>query len=424
MFALIDCNNFFVSCERIFRPDLEGKPVVVLSSNDGCAVARSNEAKALGIPMGAPAFKFRQIFEKHRVVKFSANFELYGNIARRITNILCELTPRIEVYSIDESFLDIGALPIGNYTAWGEAVRERIMRDVGVPVSVGIAPSKTLAKLASDIAKKHDEHRGVLDLATITANERATYLQQVPVQDVWGVGWRLAPKLRAYGVSTARHLAALQPRHAQQLMGVHGRQMAAELNGTCCLPLAPLRNVQKSIMRGRTFGEDTNQAYVIDAAIATLATQAAFRLRSEGQAARRAGLLLETNRHKPGYRRWYREITFAAPTEDTGQIIAALTAQFAEIYHERQFYHRLNTFLYDTSPAASLQTTLLDAKLPARHDRNHRRMAAVDAINQRFGRGRIHYAAEDLSNAWRPQRRLSSPRYVSNWTELPGAHIS
>ena len=222
IFALVDCNNFFVSCERIFRPDLEGKPVVVLSSNDGCAVARSNEAKALGIPMGAPAFKYRDVFERHNIVKFSANFDLYGDISRRIITILTTITPKIEVYSVDESFLDLSELAITDYTAWGEMVREKIMQWVGVPVSIGIAPTKTLAKLASDRAKKEPDLRGVLDLATITPEARNEYLRAFPIEDIWGIGRKLSPRLRAIGVGTAGQLADLRVQQAQQLMGIHG----------------------------------------------------------------------------------------------------------------------------------------------------------------------------------------------------------
>ncbi|MEK7153237.1 MAG: hypothetical protein AAB834_04775, partial [Patescibacteria group bacterium] len=202
VYALIDCNNFFVSCERIFRPDLEGKPVVVLSSGDGCAVARSNEAKRLGVPMGAPVFKHRQLFEKHNIIKFSANFELYGDISKRITALLTTITPRIEIYSVDESFLDLSELPIEDYAAWGRAIRNAIMRHIGVPVSIGIAPSKTLAKLAAEIAKQHDGYKGSFSFVDLEASRREAALQSMPIEEVWGIGRKLAPKIRAEGIAT------------------------------------------------------------------------------------------------------------------------------------------------------------------------------------------------------------------------------
>lgn len=423
MLALIDCNNFFVSCERIFRPDLEGKPVVVLSSNDGCAVARSNEAKALGIPMGAPAFKYRDIFERHSVVKFSGNFELYGNIARRITDILSDVTPRIEIYSIDESFLDISKLPITDFTAWAQQVRKKILREVGVPVSIGIAPTKTLAKLASEIAKKNVDLGGVLAFNELNETDKTAYLGKFPIKDIWGVGWRLAPRLRAEGVGTALQLARLRPQRAQQLMGIHGRQMVAELNGMRCIPLSRIAKAQKSIMRGRTFGEDTNVFHAIESAIVSLTTQAAFRLRREQRLARRAAVLIETSRHKPGYRRWYREVRFLSPTAETGQLIRALVDEFSAIYSSHHAYHRANIFLYDFVPKHGIQTDLIGAFNAAKHARDETRMQALDIVNNRYGRHTLRYAAEDLNKTWQPRRHLGSPRYVSNWNDLPTARI-
>lgn len=292
IFALIDCNNFFVSCERVFRPDLATTPMVVLSSNDGCVVARSNEVKALGIPMAGAAFRYRDIFEKHGIVKFSANFDLYGDLSRRITELLTSVTPRIEVYSVDESFLDLQELHIEDYTAWGAYVREAVWKWIGIPVSIGIAPTKTLAKLASERAKKDPELGGVLNLYEESAPVIRHHLEAVPVQDVWGIGWRFAPKMRAEDITNARQLAQLQPKHAQQLMGIRGRQLIAELNGLSCFPLDREGKIRKSIARTRTFGHDTNDLGSLEAAIATFTTQAAFRLRTSGQVTKRAALFL------------------------------------------------------------------------------------------------------------------------------------
>ncbi len=419
-FALIDCNNFFVSCERIFRPDLEGKPVVVLSSNDGCVVARSNEAKALGIPMGAPAFKYRQIFDQYRVVKFSGNFELYGDVSRRIIDVLTTITPRLEIYSIDEAFLDLSELPIQDYDQWGRQVRELILKWVGVPVSIGIASSKTLSKLASDYAKKHLETKGAL---YIDKSNRKESLEATSLKDVWGVGWRLAPKLRAEGVANAWQLARLSPRRAQQLMGIHGRQMVYELNGTSCIPLALEHTPQKSIARTRTFGEDTNDLNALEAAIATFASRAAFQLRRDHQLTRRAGLFLMTNKHKPGFRSWTDEVKLDTPTSDSGQIISSLIETLGRIYNPAMSYHRAGVWLYDFVPADQLQMDLLGFIDSKGHDKSQYRMAVLDGLNQRFGRHKIHYAAEDLAMKWQPAHKLRSPRYVSNWDELPTAKI-
>jgi len=423
VFALVDCNNFFVSCERLFRPDLEGKPVVVLSSNDGCAVARSNEAKALGIPMGAPAFQYRYLFNQHNVVTFSANFELYGDISKRITALLATVTPKIEIYSVDESFLDISTLPITDYAAWGRMVRESILKNIGIPVSIGIAPTKTLAKLGADIAKADPSYGGAVDWINASEEWRERALASTPIQDIWGVGWRLEPKLKAEGISTALHLSQMRPQRAQQLMGVRGRQMVAELNGTSCFPLEREHKPAQSIMRGRTFGEDTNQLHVLESAVASMATRAAFALRRDRLLARRIGFMTETNRHKPGYRRWSPELKLAQPTNDTGLIITLLIKKLKEIFSSSQQYHRLCVYIYDLIPEDALQTDILGEIDPKQHDKSAARMQAIDKINQKHGRSKIYYAAEDLGRSWEPKHQIRSPRYVSNWDELPEAHI-
>jgi DNA polymerase V len=422
-FALIDCNNFFVSCERLFRPDLEGKPVVVLSSNDGCVVARSNEAKLLGIPMAAPAFKWRRVFNQHNVTTFSANFELYGDISKRITAILTTVTPRIEIYSVDESFLDLSLLQIPDYEAWGRVVRTTIFKTIGVPVSIGIAPTKTLAKLASEVAKRHDDYAGIFSFIGRSEANKEAVLSNIPVNDIWGVGWKLAPKLRAEGVSTAWQLATMRPQHAQQLMGIHGRQMVAELNGTTCYGLTREHEAAKSIMRSRTFGEDTNQEHVLESAIATLGAQAAFKLRREGLLARRIGFFSNTNRHKPGYRSWVREVRLDQPTADSGTIISRLIEELADVFLPDQQYHRLGVFVYDLVPQEALQTDLLGFVDSTTHDKAAARMRALDDINRRHGKGKLRYAAEDLGNTWQPKHQIRSPRYVSNWDELPAAQL-
>ncbi|HSW36969.1 MAG TPA: Y-family DNA polymerase [Candidatus Saccharimonadales bacterium] len=418
IFALIDCNNFFVSCERLFRPDLEGKPVVVLSSNDGCVVSRSNEAKRLGIPMAAPAFKYRQLFNEQGVVQFSANFELYGDISDRITRLLATVTPRIEVYSVDESFLDLSELHIKNYAAWGRQVRKRVGQEVGIPVSIGIAPTKTLAKLGADYAKKHPAPGGVLHL-NVKGRILHKQLAEVPIKDVWGVGWRLAPKLKAEGVHTALDLKQMPPRLAGQLMGIHGQQMVAELNGLSCHTLHPAHKVRRSVMNGRLFGQDTSEFAVLEAAIANLTARATLQLRREGLLARRAVLHLATNRHKPNYQCVRQVLDFQTPTADTGAITAQLIRRLEAVFNPRFAYHRADVLLLNLVPETSLQTDLLGFVDIARVQASQARLAALDAVNSRYGKGRLRYAAEDLSHAWHPKHNLRSPCYTTNWQELP-----
>lgn len=418
VFALIDCNNFFVSCERVFRPDLEGKPVVVLSSNDGCAVARSNEAKALGIPMGAPAFKYRQIFKDNDVVCFSANFCLYGDISRRIIDILTTITPRTEVYSVDESFLDLSELPIKDYVSWGREVRQKILDWVGVPVSIGVASSKTLAKLASEHAKKAPEYQGVL---CINGNNRANVLEKVHIKDVWGVGRKLAPKLCAEGIYNGLELSKLNNRLSRQLMGLKGAQMISELNGISCIPLELIGKPSQMISRTRTFGEDTNNFEVMEAAITSFASLAAYNLRANGQLAGIISLFVTSNKHKPGYKVWSLDTKLDTPSSDTGVFMTLAVDMLRQLFSSRVFYHRAGITLYNLQPNEIVQTNILDSSLPEKHDSSVSRMKAVDDINSRFGKEHIIYAAEGLGQGWRPIYKLRSPRYTTHWQELPKA---
>lgn len=423
MFALIDCNNFFVSCERIFRPELNGRPVVVLSSNDGCAVARSNEAKALGIPMGAPAFKYRDTFKQHGVTQFSANFELYGDISDRMIRLLTAVTPRIELYSVDESFLDLSELGITDFLKWGNDIRRRIWKEIGVPVSVGIAPTKTLAKLASERAKKDKHLDGVLTLAGLPNWLVDPQLAAVPVQDIWGVGWKLGPKLRAISVQTALDLKNLSPKRAAQMMGVHGRQMVYELNGVSCLPLEREHKVRQSIMHGRTFGQDTTNPAVIASALANLTARATRRLRKDGLLARKACVSLSSNRLKPGYMQRDMNFQFDTPTADTGLITSRFMAELEAQRKPHEVCHRANVLFIDLVPATNLQSDLLGYVDTISHQKSYDRLAAVDAIAGRYGKDSIGYAAEKLSVSWEPKRELRSPRYTTQWDELPIATI-
>jgi len=423
VFALIDCDSFFVSCERLFRPDLEGRPVVVLSSNDGCVISRSREATALGIPMAGPAFKHRDVFERHGVVQFSANFELYGDISERIIRVLTSITPRTEVYSVDESFLDLSELQITDYSSWGRMVHRRLLKEVGIPVSMGVAPTKTLAKLAREYAKTDPAYGSVLDLYSLPPAARLPYLQNLPINAVWGIGWRLAPKLRAEGIYNALDLSGMRPQLAQQLMGVHGRQLVRELNGQVCLGLTDFGRVRQSIMHGRMFGEDTSQFSVIEAAIASLTARAAFGLRREGLVAQTAVVSLSTNRNKPGYQRQDHLLRLTTPSADTGSITAELIAQVAAGFNPRMRYHRANVLLYNLLDECAVQPDLFGAVDLAGNERAHARLQALDSLNARYGKRTVRYAAEDLSNRWEPKHQLRSPRYTTHWQELPTARI-
>lgn len=419
VYALIDCNNFFVSCLRVFQPNLEGKPVVALSSNDGCVVARSQEARALNIPMGAPAFKWKQFFKDNHVIQMSGNFELYGDMSRRITALLTSITPHIEIYSVDESFLDLSELEIDDYTAWAREVKRRILQYTGIPVSIGIATSKTLAKLGAERAKKTPELGGVLDLATGDREQREPYLSQTPLQDVWGIGWRLSPKLRAEGFLTAQDVATMRPQYAQRMMGIRGRQVVAELNGTSCFALEKYAKLPKSIAITRTFGSDSSNIETLESALTVFASRAAYKLRLSGQLACRVGFFMTTSRHKPGYSVTSELIQLTVPTADTGQIIDVVMAEMHRHFKPRLAYHRAGVWLQEFIPESSLQTDLLGTLDIKQYNRATDRMQAVDGLNKRYGRHTVYYASERLNQAWEPRKHINTPRYTTKWDELP-----
>jgi DNA polymerase V len=288
---------------------------------------------------------------------------------------------------------------------------------------MGIAATKSLAKLGAERSKKAPELDGVLDLFSLPAAGQAPYLLQTPINDVWGVGWRLTPRLKAEGIYNALDLSQMRPQHAQQLMGVHGRQMVAELSGTACYGLESFGKVRQTIMHGRLFGEDTANFQVIEAAIASLTARAAFRLRREGLLAAGALVSLSTNRHKPGYQRQRLATRFQTPTADTGLITVRLIDMVGQKFRSSVQYHRADVLLYNLVNADSFQADLFgNVDLAADH-RSRSRLGAVDALNQRYGKRTVHYAAEDLSAAWEPKHRLRSPRYTTNWDELPAAKI-
>lgn len=424
MFALIDCDNFFVSCERLFRPELNGRPVVVLSSNDGCAVSRSTEAKALGIPMGAPVFKYRELFRQHNVISFSGNFALYGDISRRLMLLLTEVTPHLEVYSVDESFLDLSQLPEQDWRRWAVRLRRRIWQEIGLPVSIGIAPTKSLAKVANHRAKKDPLLGGVLNLADMPQWLIDTQLAATPLEDVWGIGWRLGPRLRAEGLQTALDIKQLTPRRARQLMGgVRGSQLQLELSGIACFPLETAGRVRQTVSHGRMFGHDTADPLAIRAAISSLTARACRDLRRDGLAANGVYLKLRGNRYKPGSPRWSHCLRLNTPTADSGLNCAQLATALAADPAAQQIWHRADVLLFNLTPSSHLQTDMLGYVQTAQAVRGQQRLQAIDAVNRRYGAGRLHYAAENLSNVWQPKAGSRSPRYTTDWGELPVAII-
>lgn len=419
MYALVDCNNFFASCERVFRPDLANKPVAVLSNNDGCIIARSQEVRELGIPMAVPLFKVRDIVRANKVNLFSANFELYGDMSQRIVSILRDVTPLIEVYSIDESFIDLSELLIDDYDKWARDLRDRIMQEIGVPVSIGVAGTKTLAKVAGTYAKTHGDGVYIID----DEEHRLQLLNDLPIQEIWGVGWRTSPKLLDMGVSKAIQLTEASDAWLRTQFNISGLRMVDELRGLPRLQFGDKSDQRKTIMRSRSFGHKVRAYHQLESAIATFAAQAAARLRAQDSICRGIIVHLSGSKHDETIaRRWGTHfVSLDEMTADTGKLITAALQALQAIYDPEGSYQKAGVTLVGIQSIESWQLSLLHAHDD--RDASVSRMQAVDQLNKRYGKGTVWHASELRGKAdWQSKREHSSPRYTTNMTELPVLH--
>lgn len=415
VFALVDCNNFFVSCERVFRPDLWDKPVAVLSNNDACIVARSNEVKEMGVPMGAPLFQIGHLMKGRDVTLFSANFRLYGDFSQRVVQILAQAAPEIEVYSVDESFLEISSLPVTDYAAWARDLKAQIYQWTGIPVSIGVAPTKTLAKAASEFAKKTPSSLGA---HVVTEENRADLLRWLSVGGVWGVGWRTAPTLRARGVSTAWDLTQVSEAWVQKHLSIRGLKTVRELKGESCLPLESMVEPQQSIARTRSFGHTVRDYYQLEGAVATFAAQAAVKLRAQQEVATGVMVFARTPRGFEGGRGSSTVVRLGQPTADTGELIAA-AIQGLQIIHDPDFaYRRAGVALVGLVSREAWQLSLLHDS--SQLDKKTALMQSVDTLNTKYNTRLIRHASEHLQRTgWHSKHELRSPAYTTSWNDLP-----
>lgn len=418
LYALIDCNNFFASCERIFRPELAEKPVIVMSNNDSCVIARTNEVKALGVPMGIPIYQVRNIIRDHHIQLFSANFELYGDISQRIVSILREVTPLIEVYSIDESFMDLSELLIPDAETWARELKRRVWQEIGVPVSIGIAPTKTLAKVASTYAKTHKDGVEVIDNDT----ERREMLRELPVEELWGIGRRLAPKLRDKGISKALALVESPDPWLATQLNITGLKMIDELRGQARIPFGDKSDTRKSIMRSRSFGHAIRAFHQLESAVATFTAQAAARLRTQNSVCRGVHVFLDSGKAAKENRIWVSDITMLPEaTADTGLLISAALQALASSYDVEGAYRRGGVTLIGIQSVEVWQLALLDGD--SKRDERSELMHAMDQLNKRYGKGTVWHASEDRKKAdWQSRRKQMSPRYSTQLAELPILH--
>jgi DNA polymerase V len=418
VFGLIDCNNFYVSCERVFRPDLEGMPVIVLSNNDGCAVARSAEAKALGIKMGDPEFTLRDLIKREKITVFSSNYALYGSLSAKVSAVLLSMVPTIENYSIDESFLNLGEFSEREVEPLARELRERVHRWVGIPTCVGIAPTKTLAKIANFIAKKRPQYRGVCDLRS--SRVRAELLSTVPVDEVWGIGSASAAKLSRIGVQTAADLAALDPDNARALLTVTGGRTVYELRGISCMPLELMEPTRKGIAVTRSFGAPVTSWQEMREAIASYATRAAEKMRRYKVAAENIFVFMHTNtfNNDPFYSNGA-SARFSETTNDTGEVVALAVRLGERLWRNGFRYSKCGVMITELMPETIRQPALwgeLD------REKRERAWRAMDKLNATLGRDTVRIlGAGPKDAAWKLRAEHRSPRWTTRWDELPKA---
>ena len=412
MIALIDCNNFYVSCERAFNPRLENKPVVVLSNNDGCIISRSNEAKKLGIPMGAPYFKWEKFCMQHRVHVLSSNYELYGDMSQRVMEILKNFGMETEIYSIDEAFLrftiDINYLEL-------VTLRKQVKQQTGIPISIGIAKTKTLAKMANQLAKNNSPE-GVFLL--IEPKKYQSYFATFPVEKIWGIGHRLAEKLKQLGLDTAEKLCRADTKMIRHYFNVTLEKTVQELQGFPCLDLEHTV-ARKQIISSRSFSKLLTELCDLEEAVSHYTQIAACKLRKQHGAASAISVFLQTNIFREKKPQYGNGLTFPFPTPiaDTGYLIHIAKQCLKQIYRRGYQYHKAGVMLIDIIPQAVKQYDLLFDVIDSKSDQL---MSAVDHINKEMGRNTIFFAAEGIKREWSIKCEKRSPRYTTRWKELPG----
>lgn len=432
LWALVDCNNFYAACERLFRPDLASRPVVVLSNNDGCIVARSPEARALGIPMGAPAFTWRAFLQQHGVAVFSSNYALYGDISARIMRILEQHCPQVEPYSIDEAFVRLEGAQALQALEVARHLRETIVRWTGISVSIGVAPTRTLAKIANHIGKKradglaflaNDAHLPGQDAAQATlCFGTDDVLARLPVTEVWGIGRRQARTLWAAGITTAAALRDADDQWLRRTLTVTGWRTALELRGLPCLAVDNAPTPRHSLVSSRSFARPVTRAEALREAVACFTARAAERLRRAGLVAGGIAVHIRTSRHAgPG--NFYgptAQMSLPEATSDTLALQRAAQAGLERLFRPGHAYAKAGVMLYALEAAAGRQASLLRALPPQEEARRAALMRTLDAVNKKFGRDCLIFGAQGLGEAdWHMRQEHRSPRMTTRWDELP-----
>lgn len=421
LFALVDVNNFYVSCERVFQPKLENVPMVVLSNNDGCAVARSAEVKALGVKMGTPWFKMKDLAEQHGIQAFSSNYTLYGDISNRAVSVLRDFTPNLEVYSIDESFLRIESVVhlYGGAEPMGIQIKDRMKDWLGLPVCVGIGSTKTLAKFANHLAKKNSRFSGVCDLSTMPKDRLYRLMSEIDIGEVWGIGRNISKKLHQMGINTVLDLAQAHPQYIRIHFGVVMERVCYELRGVSCLKLEEVDPPKKQIIASCSFGKLVISLEELAESVATHVARAAEKLREQGSVTGAVQVYIQTNPHKMNESQYSQSIFIPLPdtTDNTLQLTDAAMIGLKQIYRKGYRYKKAGVMLALISDKPNQQQSLfedIDTK-----GKSANLMGALDKLNQRFGMGTVRTARTGTKQKWQMRSGNRSKSYTTKWDQLP-----
>jgi len=414
MFGLIDCNNFYASCERVFNPLLNGKPVVILSNNDGCVIARSAEAKALGIPMGEPAYKLKELIEKNQVQVFSSNYVLYGDMSQRVMNTIATFAPDMEIYSIDEAFLLLEGFENIDLRTYGDKIVRTTTRNTGIPVSLGIAPSKTLAKVANKFAKKYPNYNGVCIIDTEEKREKA--LKLLSIGDVWGIGRQYSKKLEYYSVNTAWDFTQRTKSWVRHTMGVTGERTWLELRGTPCVKID--RSItKKSICTSRSFGERLTELASVSEAVANFAASCAEKLRKQHSLASVIMVFLYTNPHASNQPQYSKQtvMELPVPTNDTTELVHFALRGLKSIFAEGYRFKKAGVIVSEIVPERPMQGDLFDTR---DREKYNKIMGVMDNLNASYGKQKVKIAAQGFDRKWKLKNEKLSPCYTTKLNDV------
>ena len=410
----MDCNNFYASCERVFNPKLEGKPIVVLSNNDGCVVARSNEAKALGIPMGAPYFKYKQLINRNKVYVFSSNYTFYGDMSARVMTSLKSLVSDIEIYSIDEAFLDISSFYYCDLEETAQEIRRLIKQWTGIPVSIGIGPTKTLAKLANRQAKKHTVSN-VFDIRD--QSKRDEILRDLPLEEIWGISTRWGRRLRRIGIDTAYDLTQANARHVRKTISTVGERIHHELNGTSCIGIEEVKN-KKNIISSKSFGRKVMMVGELEEAVSNYVARACEKLRAQGSRAQGLYVFLRTSPFVDPEKRYSNGMStfFTIPTSNTAKIVKEAKYLTRKLFVYGYEYQKIGVMLLDITGAENEQYSFYEYE---NYDQSDRVMEVLDSVNSKYGSSTLTFGAQGIKKDWKMKSERKSAAYTTNMLQIP-----